>query len=48
MARYESLAQDIVDAFEGMDIENPIELAYMFGGSVRSHAVQMPPLPHTH
>lgn len=46
--QYESLAEQITDSLEGVDVENPIELAYMFGGLVRSQAVQMPPLPHTH
>lgn len=46
--QYEKLASEIVDCFDGVNIENPVELAYVFGGCVLSHAVQMPPLPHTH
>jgi hypothetical protein len=46
--QYENLATEIIDMFETITLDNPVELAYMFGGCVLSRTVQMPPVPRSH
>jgi hypothetical protein len=43
----ELLIFDVIDNLMDYEIENPVELAYMFGGTVRNRPVSMPQMTST-
>lgn len=46
--QFEKIAEEIIEQFADCNLDNPVELAYLFGGAVLSRTVQMPPVPGTH
>jgi hypothetical protein len=38
----ELLIFDVIDSLMDSDIENPVELAYLFGGTIRNRSITIP------
>jgi hypothetical protein len=46
--QFENMMVQIFDVLNETDINNPVELSHIFGGTVRSHSIQTYTLPDTH
>jgi len=46
--QFEDMMEQLFNVLHESDINNPVEMAHVFGGTVRSHAIQTSTLPDTH
>lgn len=45
---YEAFTQHLMGIIPEVNLSNPVELAYMFGGKIHHRDIRVPPMPYTH